>query len=62
MSVQLRWYPPDGSAGTRIRAARELIGRLKAAGYWVADTGTYWNAHVHDLMADGKPVWVGRAA
>jgi hypothetical protein len=62
MSVQVRWYPSGASIAARTRAAYALISRLNAAGLWVADTETYWNAQAADLLADGKPVWIGRIA
>lgn len=62
MSVEVQMYGLEGSAGKRLRAASEMIDRIRAAGYWVADTGTYWSATAADLIADGKPVWVGRTA
>lgn len=62
MSVEVRVYGLEGPAVKRLHAAFEVTDRLRAAGYWVADTGTYWSADVCDIIADGKPVWVGRAA
>jgi hypothetical protein len=61
MSVEVRLFLPDASAGTHLRSAFEVIDRLNDAGFWTADTETYWTANVADRLADGKPVWVGRA-
>jgi hypothetical protein len=62
MSVEVRLFLPDASAGTHLRSAFEVIDRLSDAGFWTADTETYWTANVADRLADGKPVWVGRYA